>query len=77
MRSIILVVFLLIYSPLIISAQTYADFKALAENGDADAQYNLGICYAKGRGVASNYCYATEWLKKAAKQALTDIGESW
>ena len=29
-----------------------------AEQGDAGAQYNLGLMYAKGQGVLQNYIYA-------------------
>jgi len=39
-----------------------------AEQGDADAQYELGILYEKGRGVPKNYTKAAEWFAKAAAQ---------
>ncbi|MBO4311443.1 MAG: hypothetical protein J5828_00405, partial [Desulfovibrionaceae bacterium] len=29
---------------------SFAETKALAERGNADAQYNLGIMYAEGKG---------------------------
>ncbi len=29
--------------------------KARAESGDAEAQYDLGLMYANGAGVAKNY----------------------
>ena len=43
------------------SAQELTDLRALAEAGDIEAQYNLGV-YAAGRGVsqdvARNHCSA-------------------
>ena len=40
----------------------------LAEQGDAQAQYNLGVLYAKGRGVAQDFKEAVKWYRKAAEQ---------
>jgi TPR repeat protein len=39
-----------------------------AEQGHAEAQYNLGFCYEKGKGVKQNYEKAEEWYRKAAAQ---------
>ena len=39
-----------------------------AEQGYADAQYELGLCYYEGRGVEQNYKKAIEWWLKAAEQ---------
>ena len=39
-----------------------------AEAGDARAQCNLGVCYAKGEGVTQDYKEAVEWLTKSAEQ---------
>jgi len=44
------------------------EFRPLAEQGDADAQYNLGVMYAKGRGVTQDYAEAVKWYRKAAAQ---------
>ena len=41
-----------------------------AKQGDAEAQYNLGMCYGKGKGVKQDYQKAVEWLTKAAEQEL-------
>ena len=43
-------------------------WKPLAEQGDAKAQYNLGVIDAKGRGVPQNYAKAVKWFYKAAEQ---------
>ena len=39
-----------------------------AEQGHAEAQYNLGFCYEKGKGVKENYEKAEEWYRMAAAQ---------
>ena len=39
-----------------------------AEQGDADAQCNLGVCYQYGTGVEKDEQKAVEWYKKAAEQ---------
>ena len=42
-------------------------FKA-AEQGNANAQNNLGWMYDKGRGVTQDYVEAVKWYRKAAEQ---------
>ena len=39
-----------------------------AEQGDAKAQYQLGLCYAKGEGVKADAEKAVYWYQKAAEQ---------
>ena len=39
-----------------------------AEQGDADAQCNLGVCYEHGSGVEKDLAKAVEWYNKAAEQ---------
>ena len=39
-----------------------------AEQGDATAQYVLGVMYYDGEGVAQNYKKAIEWFTKGAEQ---------
>jgi TPR repeat protein len=34
----------------------------MAEQGNASAQYNLGIMYANGQGVPKDYVLAAKWL---------------
>ncbi|HQE88803.1 MAG TPA: tetratricopeptide repeat protein, partial [Verrucomicrobiota bacterium] len=38
----------------------------------AKAQFNLGICYANGRGVAQDKAEAVKWFRKAAAQNLAE-----
>jgi len=40
----------------------------LAEQGDATAQFQLGLAYAKGDGVPHSYKTASTWWLKAAEQ---------
>ena len=40
----------------------------LAEQGDAGAQYNLGVMYDNGEGVAEDDAKAVKWYRKAADQ---------
>ena len=40
----------------------------LAEQGNASAQFNLGVMYNKGQGVKQDDVEAVKWYRKAAKQ---------
>ncbi len=40
----------------------------LAEEGDADAQCNLGYAYEHGQGVTQDYVVAVRWYRRAAEQ---------
>ena len=46
----------------------FLEYKASAEQGDAEAQFNLGFCYDDGRGVKKDYGEAVKWYRKAAEQ---------
>ena len=43
-----------------------------AEQGDADAQYNLGFVYARGLGVPQDFVEAVKWARLAADQGIAD-----
>ena len=43
-----------------------------AEQGYAEAQYNLGVMYGYGRGVVQNYKEAVKWYRLAAEQGFAD-----
>lgn len=50
-------------------AQTpFEETKALAEQGDASAQSDLGMNYYYGRGVPEDDAQAVKWYRKAAQQ---------
>ena len=44
------------------------ELRPLAEQGDAVAQYHLGMMYADGRGVVQAFAEAARWNSKAAEQ---------
>ena len=43
-------------------------WRKAAEQNNAVAQYNLGICYIKGDGVPTDEIEAVKWIRKAAEQ---------
>ena len=43
-----------------------------ADQGDASAQYNLGIAYANGQGVLKDEAEAVRWFRLAAEQGYAD-----
>jgi hypothetical protein len=49
-------------------AGAIAEWRPLADRGDADAQFNLGQAYKLGRGVTANPGVAQGWYEKAARQ---------
>ena len=42
------------------------------EQGNVDAQLNLGDIYARGDGVPENLAEAVKWLRRAAEQGHAD-----
>ncbi len=61
------------------------EWRPLAEQGNANAQFFLGVMYDKGRGVPEDYAKAMKWYRKAAEHGVAkaqhfvgvmyDIGE--
>jgi TPR repeat protein len=49
-------------------AAAVRELKPLAEQGNAEAQFNLGSLYYQGRGVPQDYSEAVKWIRKAAEQ---------
>jgi TPR repeat protein len=47
-------------------ATALREWRSFAEQGDASAQFYLGVLY--GRGVPQDYAIARQWYKKAAAQ---------
>ena len=59
-------------------------FRKAAEQGDATAQYYLGLCYYRGKGVRKDHEEALRWLCMASEQGyndaqkhLNDMGKIW
>ncbi len=44
------------------------EFRLAAEQGDAQAQFKLGVMYDEGQGVAQDYEEAARWFRLAAEQ---------
>jgi hypothetical protein len=59
-------------------AAAIKEWRPLAEQGDADAQFNLGQAYRLGRGVPADLRVAQSWFGKAAakghEQAQGNLG---
>ncbi len=53
-------------------------FRQLADQGNANAQTNLGVMYRQGWSVTQDYTAAMRWYRKAADQgdasAQTNLG---
>ena len=53
-------------------ATALKEWSQLAEQGDAEYQYRLGVLYNFGMGVAKDGTQAVYWYRKAAEQGITD-----
>ena len=49
-------------------ATALREWRPLAEQGDANAQYNLGVMYDFAKGVSQDFAKARQWYEKAAAQ---------
>ena len=73
-RSAKLVLFLLAlavlagYQPGLAETQDIGQLRKEAEQGHAEAQYNLGFMYHTGKGVPEDDQEAAKWFRKAAEQ---------
>ncbi|MBT3884017.1 MAG: sel1 repeat family protein [Rhodospirillaceae bacterium] len=50
----------------------FGEWKPLAEQGHAEAQFNLGILYAEGQGVAADKNEGIRWWRRAAELGNVD-----
>lgn len=50
------------------AVEAVRQLKPLAEQGNAEAQFNLGSLYYQGVGVTQDYPQAIQWMYKAAEQ---------
>ena len=57
-------------------AKALKEWRGLAVQGDADAQYNLGVLYRDGKGVTQNYKEAVSWFFLSAAQGDADAQAS-
>jgi TPR repeat protein len=49
-------------------ATALREWRPLAEQGDASAQFSVGLSYENGDGVPRDYAIARQWYEKAAAQ---------
>ena len=49
-------------------ATALREWQPLAEQGDAKAQFSMGVMYAQGQGVPQDYNAAAQWYRRAAEQ---------
>jgi uncharacterized protein len=47
-------------------------YQSAAEQGQLEAEYNLGVLYAEGQGVLQDYRLAARWYRLAAEQGERD-----
>jgi TPR repeat protein len=57
-------------------AAALAKFKPLAERGNAQAQFNLGVMYHQGQGVSQDDKEAAVWWSKAAEQGHAEAQDN-
>ena len=48
--------------------QAVAWYRQAAEQGDSEAQFQLGIVYTLGKGVSQDAAQAVDWYRQAAEQ---------
>ncbi len=58
-------------------ATALKEWRPLAEQGSAAAQYNLGYMYDNGLGVPQDYAEAVKWHRKAAEQGVAGFSIHW
>ena len=68
MKKIIPTLFISIFLTIVSFAKNIEELKQKAEEGDADAQYLLGVCYIRGNNVKRNPNEAVKWFYKSAEQ---------
>ena len=54
------------------SNEQISNLRGKAEQGDAEAQYNLGEMYDTGKGVPQDFMMARGWYERAAVQGHAD-----
>ena len=53
-------------------AQAVTWYRKAAEQGNAAAQWGLGLLYVRGQGIPQDYTQADGWFRKAAEQGRAD-----
>jgi GAF domain/Sel1 repeat/PilZ domain len=55
-----------------IQAKSLTDLRSLADQGDAEAQYQMGVRYDEGESVPKDDKQAVQWFQRAADQGHVD-----
>jgi TPR repeat protein len=62
-------------------ATALKEWRPLAEKGGAAAEFNLGLLYYDGNGVAQDFTVAAQWFERSADQGYTkaqyNLGEMY
>lgn len=62
-------------------ATALKEWRPLAETGGAAAEFNLGLLYYDGHGVAQDFALAAKWFERAATQGYSkaqyNLGEMY
>ena len=53
-------------------ATALREYRPLAKQGNAEAQFFLGVMYEQGQGVPQDYAKAVKWHRMAAEQGYAD-----
>lgn len=70
-KSLFILILLLFIQPSCLRAdQLLDDTRQLAEQGDEEAQFSMGLRYDTGDGVERNPQQAVQWFNKAAKAGV-------
>ncbi len=62
----------IVFAGALAQSPDFDEMKALAEQGNATAQFILGVMYLNGEGVPQDYAAAMEWYKLAVAQGNAD-----
>ncbi len=54
------------------SVKSLADWRKLADHGDAEAQFQMGVRYHNGEGVQQDDVQAVQWFLRSAEQGHVD-----
>jgi len=57
-------------------AAALGNFKPLAEQGNAQAQFSIGVMYRQGQGVAQDDKQAVDWWSKASEQGHVEAQDN-
>jgi TPR repeat protein len=57
--------------------QAFFWFKKSAEQGHADAQYNLGLMYFLGDGTSINKSQSAFWIRKSYENGVEAAKDFW